>query len=178
MMKYEVVVNGGGTWGWRTAYPLARMGKSVAVTERGSVPYGQRGYTSAIIRQFCVNPSTAKMARMSLEFFRHFSEHAGYSASFKQTGMLAISDDADALKRMVEVMRSEGIRSQMIDEGEAHLLEPPMTVAEDETVAYEPDAGFANPVATALDFSCAAESPDAKIYQETEVLGIEGKSTS
>ncbi len=177
-VKYEVVVIGGGTWGCSTAYHLARMKRSVAVIERGYVPYGQSGHTSAIIRQFYVNPATARMARMSLEFFRHFSEYTGYNAFFKQTGMLAISDDVGALRRTVDVMKSEGIKCKIIDKDEANLLEPSMTVASDEVVAYEPDAGFANPVATAVGFSRAAELLGARIYQGTEVLSIEAKSSS
>ena len=174
-MKYDTVIIGGGAWGCSTAFHLSRNpdeGGKIAIIERGYIPYGQSGHTSAIIRQFYANASTARLAKLSLRFFKNFRKHTGSDPFFTRTGMLVISNDKDEIGRTVGVLGREHIRCSVIDRDEALRLEPGMFIGEDDTIAYEPAAGFANPAAVTTGFARAAELNGVSIFQGLNVNEI------
>jgi len=76
-MIYDVIIIGGGAWGCSTAMNLSKRGKKVLVLERGYLAYAQSGHTSAIIRQFYSHEETAKIAMLSLRYFRDFKQKTG-----------------------------------------------------------------------------------------------------
>jgi sarcosine oxidase subunit beta len=174
-VKYDTLIIGGGAWGCSTAFHLSRNRNAngkIAVIERGYIPYGQSGHTSAIIRQFYASPSTARLAKLSLAFIRNFRKFTGSDPFFKRTGMLVISDERDEISRTVDVLRRERIRCSVIERSEALRLEPGIFIGEDETVAFEPDAGFVNPAAATSGFAGAAERNGVSIFQGTDVSEI------
>ena len=148
----DVIVVGGGVLGASTAYHLARLGGArVALVERGSIASGPTGYSSAIIRQNYSNPATARMALESVAFFQHFKELTDSDCGYHRTGCLSLAAaaDADALRDNVAMQRSVGIDVREITANEATSIEPRIALNGSEAIAYETDAGYADPALTA-----------------------------
>lgn len=172
-MDFDTIIIGGGAWGCSTAFHLSSISRRrICVLERGYIPYGQSGHTSAIVRQFYSNPSTALLAKLSREFFEDFVGRTGITLRYSKTGMLVVSDEADDIGETVDVMRRQGIECSIIDADMARELEPGMSVSSGETIAYEPDAGFVNPVDATRGFAKAAEGKGVSISQGTDVTSI------
>ncbi len=148
----DVVVVGGGVLGASTAYHLARRGGArVVLVERGSIASGPTGYSSAIIRQNYSNPVTARMAFESVGFFQHFAELTRGECGYHRTGCLSLAAaaDQDALRENVKMQRAVGIDVRQITINEAMAIEPHLLLDGSEAVAYEADAGYADPTLTA-----------------------------
>jgi sarcosine oxidase subunit beta len=148
----DVVVVGGGVLGASTAYHLARRrGARVVLVERGSIASGPSGSSSAIIRQNYSNPVTARLALESLAFFQNFAELTGDECGYRRTGCLSLAAAADqaALHDNLLMQRSVGIDVRELTHAEAVEIEPHLLLDGSEAIAYEPDAGYADPVLTA-----------------------------
>src|SRR2546427_6145780 len=57
-------------------------------------------------------------------------------------------------------------------------MEPQLEVSDYATVVHDPDAGYADPIATAHGFAQAAEAEGAKVYGDHEVSSITTRSGS
>ena len=148
----DIILVGGGVLGASTAYHLARLGGVRALLiERSSIASGPTGQSSAIIRQNYSNPVTARMALESVGFFQNFNELTGEDCGYHRTGCLSLAAAADAyaLRDNVAMQRSIGIDVREIGPDEARHIEPHLVLDGTEAIAYETDAGYADPVLTA-----------------------------
>jgi len=171
-MIYDVIIIGGGAWGCSTAMNLSKRGKKVLVLERGYLAYAQSGHTSAIIRQFYSHEETAKIAMLSLRYFRDFKQKTGFDAHFRQTGLLVISDDSESIKRTVEVLKKIGAKCELLDKDRVKEIEPSISLSNDEVFAFEPDAGYVDPIATVWGFAQCAKGFGAQILEGVKVKKI------
>ena len=173
----DVVIVGGGVTGCSIAYHLAQRGvRDVVVLEKGVVASGATGKSSACVRQHYSTAETCRMVLQSLHFFERFAEHTGgRSAGFVRAGYLLGVDDRlhDAMRRSVALQQSVGIDSRLIDPKEMRELEPRLYVDDFLAGCYEPDAGYADPVATAQGFAGAARDRGVRIREDTALVGIE-----
>jgi sarcosine oxidase subunit beta len=173
----DVVIIGGGVTGCSIAYHLTQRGvRDVVVLEKGVVASGATGKSSACVRQHYSTAETCRMVLHSLHFFERFAEHTGgRSAGFVRAGYLLGVDDRlrEAMRRSVALQQSVGIDSRLIDPKEMRELEPRLYVDDFVAGCYEPDAGYADPVATAQGFAGAARDRGVRIREETAVVGVE-----
>jgi glycine/D-amino acid oxidase-like deaminating enzyme len=173
----DVVIVGGGVTGCSIAYHLAQRGvRDVVVLEKGVVASGATGKSSACVRQHYSTAETCRMVLQSLHFFERFAEHTGgRSAGFVRAGYLLGVDDRlhEAMRRSVALQQSVGIDSRLIDPKEMRELEPRLYVDDFLAGCYEPDAGYADPVATAQGFAGAARDRGVRIREDTALVGIE-----
>ena len=173
----DVVIVGGGVTGCSIAYHLAQRGvRDVVVLEKGVVASGATGKSSACVRQHYSTAETCRMVLQSLHFFERFAEHTGgRSAGFVRAGYLLGVDDRlhGAMRRSVALQQSVGIDSRLIDPKEMRELEPRLYVDDFLAGCYEPDAGYADPVATAQGFAGAARDRGVRIREDTALVGIE-----
>ncbi len=171
----DVVVIGAGINGASTAYNLAAKGvKDVLVVERGSVASGPTGASSAVIRQHYGHRVTAEMARDSLRFFQQFDDLTGGHAEFKTCGAI-IAGPEEALptiRDVVDIQQGLGIRTSMIGRDDIRELEPDMRVDDIAGAAWEPDAGYADPVGTTAGFIKAASAKGTRCWLDTVVTGL------
>lgn len=174
----DVVVIGGGINGCSTAYHLAKEGvKNVVLLERRFIASGPTGRSSGIIRQHYTIETLACMAKDSLRLFQHFEEEIGGSAGFVQTGVAFIvsQENAEALRKTVEMNQRLGIRTSLLSADELHHMEPSLHHEDLAGGAYEPDAGYADPALAANSLCEAAKKYGVEVLQRTRVTGLKIK---
>lgn len=172
MTTADVVVIGAGVNGAATAYYLVQKGaRSVIVVERGGVAGGTTGQSSSIVRQHYSHEVTAKMALDSLRFFQRFDELTGGHAEFKTVGAV-IASPQETLATVCEVAEMHqriGIRTEMVSLDRLRALEPDMRTDDLAGAAWEPDAGYADPVGTAAGLLGWATAHGATAWLHTAV---------
>lgn len=166
--KADVVIIGGGATGTSAAFQLASRGLRVILVEKKFLAAGSTGRSSAIIRQHYSNAITARMAKFSLGVFENFAEVIGGRADFHATGFLVLVSKRDqaGLCENVALQQRVGINTRLITSEELRELEPSVASSDSVAAAFEPDGGYADPVATTMSFAEAARTRGAEIWQD------------
>jgi sarcosine oxidase, subunit beta len=170
----DVVVVGGGCMGASIALHLARRGMDVVLLEKDHVASGATGHSGALIRQHYETRIGIRLARESLGFFQRFEKETGFPCDFRTTGFLSGSRDRDmpAFEALLGLLKSEGVRAERLAPSEAKAMEPPLEVADYAALVHDPDAGYADPIATANGFASAATAEGAKVLEHRTVTSI------
>ncbi len=163
----DVVVVGAGCMGASTAFHLTRRGERVVLLESGHVASGATGHSGAIVRQHYESRVGIRLARRSLAFFQRFEEETGTPCDFRTTGFLSGTrpQDEPAFNRLIDLLTSEGVRAERLAPDEARAMEPRLDVSDYVAVVHDPDAGYADPVATASGFAEAAAKEGATVLE-------------
>ncbi len=165
--RADVVVVGGGCVGASAAFHLTRRGERVVLLEAGHVASGATGHSGAIVRQHYESRLGIRLARRSLAFFQRFEAETGTPCDFRSTGFLSgtRARDVDAFDTLFALLKSEGVRVARLTPEEACSLEPHMDASDYAAVVEDPDAGYADPIATAGGFAAAATREGAAIVE-------------
>src|SRR2546425_5905715 len=174
----DVIVVGGGCMGTSIAWHLARRGLGVVLLEKSHIAAGATGHSGALVRQHYEARLGIRLARESLAFFRRFEEETGFSCDFRTTGFLSGTRERDlpAFEALIELLRSEGVRAERLTPSDAKTMEPQLEVSDYAALVHDPDAGYADPIATAHGFAAAAVVEGAKVFDDHEVSSIETRS--
>ncbi len=172
----DVVVVGGGACGASTAFHLARLGAGrVVLLERAYFASGATGKSGAVVRMHYTNPYDATLAQKSLPYFQHWQDLVGPGVpGFVQTGVVRLVDagQEDVLAANVEMLRSVGVNTWLISREELLALDPAIAADDVAVAAYEPEGGYADPVATTLGFALRAQQLGAELRLGTPATGI------
>ncbi len=171
-MHFDVVVVGGGSTGSAIAYYLSREGAGrVALVEKAYVGWGMTGRSTAVVRLHYSTREVASMALRSWEILKDMERVVGGPSGFRATGfvILAGRGDAEGLRKNVEMHRQLGIDSRLLTPEELKELVPQINADGVEVAAYEPESGFADPVATAQSFAKAAQQMGCTLMEGCEV---------
>ena len=170
----EVVVVGGGCMGASIAFHLARRNLDVVLLEKGHIASGATGHSGALVRQHYESRIGVRLARESLAFFRRFKKETGFDCDFRNAGFLSGTRERDvpAFEALLELLREEGVRCERLTPSEAKDLEPQLEVSDYAAVVHDPDAGYADPIATASGFAAAAGVEGAKVFDGHAVRSI------
>ena len=170
----EVVVVGGGCMGASIAFHLARRHVDVVLLEKGHVAGGATGHSGALVRQHYEARIGIRLARESLAFFRRFEKETGFSCDFRTTGFLSGTRERDlpAFDALLELLQSEGVRAERLTPSDAKAMEPQLEVSDYAALVHDPDAGYADPIATAHGFATAAVVEGAKVLDDRTVDSI------
>src|SRR5438128_12329021 len=165
--RADAVVVGGGCMGTSIAFHLARRGVDVVLVERGHVASGATGHSGALVRQHYEARIGIRLARESLGFFQRFEKETGFSADFRTTGFLCGTRERNlpAFEALVELLRAEGVRAERLAPSQAKTMEPQLEVSDYAAVVHDPDAGYADPIATTHGFAKAADAEGAKVFR-------------
>jgi sarcosine oxidase, subunit beta len=179
LQEREVVVVGGGSTGCSILYHLAKAGVDapLLVDMAPQLAAGQTSRSTALVRTHYSTEVLARMALLSYRFFRDFGrELPGRSAGYVETGLLVGADDASvkALRQNSAMHKRLGIDSRLMSPEElaASGVEPMLDAGAFSLFAYEPQAGYAEPSATAGAFASAAVDLGAKVLTGTRVTKI------
>jgi len=174
----EVVVVGGGCMGASIAFHLARRDVDVVLLEKGHVAGGATGHSGALVRQHYEARIGIRLARESLAFFLRFEKETGFSCDFRTTGFLSGTRERDlpAFDALLELLRSEGVRAERLTPSDAKAMEPQLEVSDYAALIHDPDAGYADPIATAHGFAAAATVEGAKVFDDRTVASIATRS--
>jgi len=172
--RTEVVVVGGGCIGASVAFHLAGRGLGVVLVDKGHIASGATGHSGALVRQHYEARLGIRLARESLGFFQRFAAETGFSCDFRTTGFLsgARTRDVPAFDALLGLMQQEGVRAVRLTPGEATSAEPSLDASDYEALVYDPDAGYADPIATATGFARAAERRGATVLEGRPVRSI------
>ena len=173
----DVVVIGAGVNGLATAYELARRGAGrVVVLERRHVGAGATGKSGALIRQHYTNVPEGLLTVHSLDTFQNWGDVVGHGApGFVQPGFLRVvaPDDEAKIRANVENLRAAGINTSIVTPDEITEIEPLLFTGDISVAAFEPDAGYADPNATAYGFAGAAIANGATLVLDCEATRID-----
>src|SRR2546427_2491260 len=174
----EAVVIGGGCMGTSIAWHLARRGVDVVLLEKGHLAGGATGHSGALVLQHYEARIGIRLARESLAFFRRFEKETGFSCDFRTTGFLSGTRERDlpAFDALLELLRSEGVRAERLTPSDAKAMEPQLEVSDYAALVHDPDAGYADPIATANGFASAAAVEGAKVFNNRAVTSIATRS--
>lgn len=172
--RADVVVVGGGCMGASAAFHLTRLGEKVTLLEQAHVASGATGHSGAIVRQHYESRLGIRLARRSLSFFQRFEDETGFDCDFRATGFLSGTRPRDepAFDRLFELLKSEGVRVERLTGDEARALEPHADLSDYAAVVHDPDAGYADPIATASGFAGAARREGATVLDGTAMRSV------
>jgi sarcosine oxidase, subunit beta len=171
----EAIIIGAGVMGASLAFHLTRAGmKNVVVLDKKGLCGGMTAKSGALVRMHYTNEPEARMAFAALPYFQHWEDVVGGECGFTQTGfiMTVTPDNADRLRKNVEMLRRIGVNTSVLAPQELQELQP-FTRVDDLTVAaYEPESGYADPCATATAFMRQAQRQGATLREGVAVTAI------
>lgn len=171
----DIVVVGGGVIGTSTALHLALMGAGkVILVERGHLAGGASGLSGAMVREHYLHPVLVRMAMESRTIFENFAEVIGGDARYQQTGRLLLfpTHDEPAVQANVAMNRELGVNIETLAPSDATRIVPQLDTDGIALCAYEPDAGYADPVATTYAYADRARSLGVEVLTQTPVTGL------
>ena len=172
----DAVVIGGGVMGCSLLYHLAQRGTTdTLLLERSVLGAGSTGLSQAICRMHYSNPITASMAWSSLQVYANFNEQVGGDSGFVKTGYLVVVEEIDrpSLELNIAMQQDLGIDVALVTAGELSELAPMMETFEGESLAWEPNSGYANPYLVTTSLAARAQELGAQIATRTNVTGVE-----
>ena len=170
------IVIGGGIIGATSFYELTGAGMDVLLLEARSFGEQSTGKSAAIVRCHYSNPEVVRMAVYSRERFRRLPLLLECDPVYDRCGWLFLVDEADAELAMenAEMQDAEGVDNLDVEDVEEYLpgVDP-------EGIAYalfEPDSGFADPVASTNAYIAAARraggvARDGAVVESIELRG-------
>jgi glycine/D-amino acid oxidase-like deaminating enzyme len=169
---HETIVVGGGVIGAATLWELAREDMAPLLLEAGRFGEASTGKSAAIVRCHYSNPEVVRMAVRSRERLRQLPLHLDCDPVYTRCGWLFLVDEesAPAAAQNAEMQEAEGLDLVEVDD-----LQELLPGAEESGIAYalfEPNSGFADPVATTRAYVEAARRHGATALEDTAVSGI------
>jgi glycine/D-amino acid oxidase-like deaminating enzyme len=164
MAMPEVIVVGAGVVGCSLAFHLARAGARVTVFDKErEVCAGMSARSGALLRMHYTFAPEAELAWKSLAYFAHWEEMVGRDAErrgcgFVRTGfaILVGPPNVEKLRANVAMLRAIGVDTSVVEPAELRSLEPAIKVEDVALAAYEPQSGYADPVAATRSMAEAA----------------------
>jgi glycine/D-amino acid oxidase-like deaminating enzyme len=169
----SVVIVGGGILGATTFWELAREELDVLLLEAGSFGGASTARSAAIVRCHYSNPEVVRMAVRSREALRQLPLLLDCEPVYSRTGWLFLVDERDAELAVAnaEMQDCEGLESVDVDD-----LQELLPGIDESGIAYavfEPDSGYADPVATTTAYVEAGRRAGGVANAHTRVEAIE-----
>lgn len=176
MTGASVVIVGGGILGATTFWELAHEGIDVLLLEARHFGGQSTAKSAAIVRCHYSNPEVVRMAVRSREALRQLPLRLGCEPVYTRTGWLFLVDEADARHALAnaEMQEQEGLET--LDVEDLQELLPGVDETDIAYALYEPESGYADPVATTRAY-VAAGVRDGGVAREgaaVESLVIDG----
>jgi sarcosine oxidase, subunit beta len=179
MTSPAVTVVGAGVVGASIAFHLARSGARVTLVDKGEMCGGMSARSGALLRMHYTYPPEADLAWRSLRYFAHWREIVGGGSGhtgcgFVRTGFAVVvgKENADRLRANVAMMKGLGIETDLADAQVLSEIDPAVNVDGVALAAYEPQSGYADPIATTHSFADAAGRIGATMMQRTPIAAI------
>jgi sarcosine oxidase subunit beta len=181
MAKPEVIAIGAGVVGCSLAFHLARSGARVTVFDKErEVCAGMSARSGALLRMHYTFAPEAELAWKSLRYFAHWDEIVGRDAErrgcgFVRTGFTIVvgPPNAEKLRANVAMLRAVGVDTSVIEPAELRSLEPAINVDDVALAAYEPQSGYADPVAATRSIAEAAARHGAGFQLGVPIASID-----
>jgi sarcosine oxidase subunit beta len=170
----DVIVIGAGVVGCSIAFHLARANARVIVLDKGGICAGMSARSGALIRMHYTFAPEVELAWKSLGYFSNWREIVGGDCGFIRTGfaLIAGDDNETRMRRNVAMMKSLGVEVELCEGAELRKIDPSVNIDDIALAAYEPQSGYADPVATTRSLAEAAERHSAVFVLNSPVSEI------
>lgn len=172
----QVVIIGGGVIGCSVAYHLTKLGwKDVALLERKQLTSGTTWHAAGLIVTPYSDELPVEISTYTRELIKSLEAETGQSTGFKEIGYLQLACNPEWLEercRMGVAARRLGVNYQEISPSEVKKLWPLADTSDVLAGFYVPEDGRADPVGVTMALAKGAKTGGAKIFEETEVIGI------
>jgi glycine/D-amino acid oxidase-like deaminating enzyme len=173
MAGASVIIVGGGILGATTFWELAREDVDVLLLDARSFGGQQTAKSAAIVRCHYSSPMVVRMAVRSRETLRRLPLLLDCEPVYTRTGWLFLVDETAAPIALAnaEMQEAEGLDAVDVDD-----LQDVLPGVDETGIAYalyEPDSGFADPVATTMAYVEAARRAGGDARESTAVESIE-----
>lgn len=176
MDAFDVVVIGAGVIGSSVAFHLSRLGAGrVLVVDRRTIAGGTTSQSSGILRTHYSVKENVEIARLSwkaFDAFPHYVEDDEASSGLVKCGYLIAAPEGSyrqALADSIAAQRAFGIPIETLTVAEATPLLPIADLRDSALIAYEPEAGFADPYLVTHAFARAAKRNGVQFREGVEV---------
>ncbi len=171
----EAIVVGAGVLGAAIAFQLTRHGlRDVLLVDKGEAGGGASHRSGALVRAHYTNAPEAALALAAQRWFHHWDALVGGDSGFARTGFLQFVAPADneRLRENVAMLRGIGVDTRLVTPDEVEGIAPQLWMEGHELAAYEPDSGYADPVATVAALVAAARRGGATVREGLAVTGL------
>jgi sarcosine oxidase subunit beta len=174
----DIIVIGAGVVGCSLAFHLARAGAKVRVFDKDGICAGMSARSGALVRMHYTFAPEAELAWKSLRYFQNWAEIVGGRCGFVRTGFTLVVDEHNAarLRNNVAMLKSVGVDTDAVTQGELRKIEPHAFVDDVALAAVEPHSGYADPVATTESMAEAARRHGAEFMLGTPIVSIAERS--
>jgi sarcosine oxidase subunit beta len=175
---YDAIVIGAGVIGGSIAFHLARIGvPNTVVLEHATVCSGNTRKSGALVRMHYSNEPEARLAFASLRYFHNWADLVGGDAGFKKVGFLLLvgPENEDKLRRNVALQQGLGINTRVVTAAELREVQPSINLDDGAIGAFEPDSGYADPIAATHAFVAAARDQGVVVREGVTVTAIRHK---
>jgi sarcosine oxidase subunit beta len=175
----RIAIIGAGSTGASTAYHLSKAGVQVVLIERDEIGRGMTSRSTAVVRTHYSNEIVARMALYSLKILRDFSSIG--NSGFTDCGMLILGSPPfkSAIEANVRMLKSVGVNEVELTKSDAQKMFQDADLddcSNDGYIAFEPESGYADPVATAGSYAEKARELGAEIILRNSVQKLERKN--
>jgi len=170
----DVIVIGAGVVGCSLAFHLARSNARVTLLDKGGVCGGMSARSGALIRMHYTFAPEVELAWKSLSYFANWREIVGGDCGFVRTGfaLVAGDDNAARLRLNVAMIKNIGVEVELCDAAQLRTIDPAVNIGDIALAAYEPQSGYADPVATTRSLALAAQQRGADLVLNSQVASI------
>jgi sarcosine oxidase subunit beta len=170
----NIIVVGAGVVGCSLAFHLARAGARVRVFDKGGICAGMSARSGALVRMHYTFAPEAELAWKSHHYFRNWNDIVGGRCGFVETGFAVVVDERDAprLRANVAMLQHIGVNTDVVTAAELREREPNAFVDDVALAAFEPQSGYADPVATTESLAAAAKRHGADFSTNTLIARI------
>jgi len=172
----QVVIIGGGVIGCSVAYHLTKLGwKDVILLERKQLTSGTTWHAAGLIVTPYSDELPVEISTYTRELIKSLEAETGQSTGFKEIGYLQLASTPEWLeerRRMGVAARRLGVNYQEVSPSEVKKLWPLAETSDILAGFYTPEDGRANPVGVAMALAKGAKMGGARIFENTEVVGI------
>ncbi|MBI3359504.1 MAG: FAD-binding oxidoreductase, partial [Chloroflexi bacterium] len=171
----DAVVIGGGVIGASLAFYLSKAGLKVTLVEKKHLGYGGTGASTAIIRMHYDNAPETRLAVASYPVWANWADNVGSGdPDFEKRGVLWLVGEADAekMQKNVTMHRAVGAKTQIVTPDVIERIEPALDTTNVALAAWEPQSGWADPLAATSGFAEAAHDKGAEVELDTTVVDV------
>lgn len=173
--SYDVIIVGAGISGASTAYYLQASGAGkILLIERSAPASGGTGKSAAIVRQHYSTPLMARLAKRSIDIFSAMESELGRGGGFVNSGYHLLLPPAmlDAALTNAGMQRTVGVRTESVDRDAWSQSLPWLKPEGVAGVLFEPDGGYADPVASTETYLAAFQRAGGTFRPKTSCRAL------
>jgi glycine/D-amino acid oxidase-like deaminating enzyme len=173
----NVIIIGGGIWGFSTAWHLAKGGVSgICVVEQNAEAACETTRQAAgLVGQLRSSKTMCEAIQYALDLFEGFQKETGHDPGLRRVGSLLVAMTPQrmvAYEQQVARANENGVEASFVSHSEMQRLAPAMDVSQLEGGYFIPGDGYLNPRQCALAYAGAARDLGVEVRYSTRGTGL------